>query len=217
MSRSRPAAGGGRWVEVAPARLPRWLDGFLQRHGDYASEVGDGHVLVRAADGAVAQLYPPPGAAAAAGLAEFVAEAQTPRRVGLLLARKSAAAIGVAYGEQLESSKVDSWYVQSRTAAGGQSQQRFARRRDNQATAAAGKAADIAVRLLLPATGDLAAVVTGGDRRAVEAILADQRLATLRPLVATRLLDVPTPKRVVLQQAVAQARAVRIRIHPSGS
>ena len=43
------------------------------------------------------------------------------------------------------SSKLDTSYVQGRTAAGGWSQQRFARRRVNQAKAAAEEAADIAV------------------------------------------------------------------------
>ena len=41
---------------------------------------------------------------------------------------------GVAEGDRLVASKVDSYYVQGRTAAGGWSQQRFARRRENQAT-----------------------------------------------------------------------------------
>ena len=36
MARTRPAAGGGRWVEVDPERLPGWLDGFRRRHGDVA-------------------------------------------------------------------------------------------------------------------------------------------------------------------------------------
>ncbi|MFG1924071.1 acVLRF1 family peptidyl-tRNA hydrolase [Cryptosporangium sp. NPDC048952] len=30
---SRPAAGGGRWVDVPPERLERWLAGFTERHG----------------------------------------------------------------------------------------------------------------------------------------------------------------------------------------
>jgi hypothetical protein len=109
-------------------------------------------------------------------------------------------------------SKVDSHYVQSRTAAGGWSQQRFARRRDNQAKAAAGDAAHLAVRLLLPAAGTLDALVTGGDRRTVETILADRRLAPLVPLVSDRFLDVPEPRHAVLEAAVAAAREVRIHI-----
>ena len=201
-------------MEVDPDRLPRWLDGFQQRHGALHAEPADGILLVTAADGAVARLHPPPGAAGATELAGFVADARAPRRLGLLLARKSAAAVGLSDGAQLTVSKVDSWYVQGRTAAGGQSQQRFARRRVNQASAAAGKAADIVARLLLPASGELTAVVTGGDRATVESILADPRLAPLRPLRSERHLPVPTPNLAVLRGAVGAARAVGIHLPP---
>ena len=102
-------------------------------------------------------------------------------------------AVGVAEGADLVVSKVDTRYVQGRTAAGGWSQHRFARRRDNQAKAALGDAADLAVRLLLPEAATLAALVCGGDRRAVDTVLADRRLAPLVPLRAERLLDVPEP------------------------
>lgn len=225
MASSRPAAGGGRWVSVSPERLPRWLDGFRQRHGEFSvapasgppvsdQETEHGRLWVSAADGAVAELYPPPGATGGVDLAAFVADVQTPRRLGLLLARKSAAAIGVADGDRLTVSKVDSWYVQSRTAAGGQSQQRFARRRGNQAAAAAGKATDIAVRLLVPAAGEITALVTGGDRRTVEEILSDPRLRLVGRLRARRHLPVPTPNLAVLRAAVAEARAVAVHLPP---
>jgi hypothetical protein len=199
-------------VEVDPDRLPRWLDGFRQRHGALTAQAADGVLVVTGADGAVARLHPPPGAAGGDDLAGFVAGARAPRRLGLLLARKAAAAVGIADGAVLTTSKVDSWYVQGRTAAGGQSQQRFARRRVNQASAAAGKAADIVARLLLPAAGELAAVVTGGDRATVESILADPRLAPLRPLRSERHLPVPTPNLAVLRGAVAAARAVGVHL-----
>ena len=45
-------------------------------------------------------------------------------------------------------SKVGQRHVQGRTKAGGQSQQRFARRRDNQARAAYEAAAEHAARIL---------------------------------------------------------------------
>ena len=137
-----------------------------------------------------------------------MAEANRPRRIGLLLARKGAVAVGVADGTELVASKVDRAYVQGRTAAGGWSQQRFARRRDNQAKAALGEAAELAVRILLPEAGRLAALVAGGDRRAVDGVLADRRLAPLAALRADRLLDVPEPRHAVLVEAVAAARAV---------
>ncbi|MCO1599617.1 hypothetical protein M8C17_31115 [Micromonospora sp. RHAY321] len=215
---SRPAAGGGRWVEVDPARLARWVDGFAERHGPPTVTTQGYGLLLTAPDGATAELHVPPGAAgisgavADGGLADFLAAAGAPRRIGLLLARKSAVAMGVAAGEDLVVSKVDSRYVQGRTAAGGWSQHRFARRRDNQAKAALGEAVELAVRLLLPEAGTLDAVVAGGDRRTVDGILADRRLAPLAALRAERLLDVPEPRHAVLVAAVAAARAVRVLV-----
>ncbi len=209
---TRPAAGGGRWVDVAPQRLERWLDGFRARHGDFATTAVRGAVVVRAFDDAVAELHAPPGAVDTLDIDAFIAAANRPRRIGLLLARRAAVAVGVAFGDALEVHKVDTSYVQSRTAAGGWSQQRFARRRENQAKAAAGDAADIAVRVLLPRLPELSCVVTGGDRRAVDAILADRRLERLVARRSDRFLDVPEPRLAVLQTAAASARAVRIRV-----
>ena len=208
----RPAAGGGRWVDVAPERLARWIDGFGARHGSVAHTVTDGVLRLRAVDLAEAEILPPPGARLADDLEGFVAIAVAPRRIGLVLARKSAYAVGIAAGADLVASKVGSSYVQSRTAAGGWSQQRFARRRANQAKAAAGDASDTVARLLLPEAGSLAAVVAGGDRRTVDSILADRRLEPVTSLVDQRFLDVPEPRLAVLREAVAAARAVRIRV-----
>jgi hypothetical protein len=209
---SRPAAGGGRWVEVDPARLGRWVDGFAARHGTPVATGGPDGLLLTAPDGATAELHTPPGAAPAVDVPGFLAAVVEPRRIGLLLARRGAVAVGVAEGERLLVSKVDTRYVQGRTAAGGWSQQRFARRRDNQAKAALVDAADLAARLLLPAVGSLSALVGGGDRQAVDTVLAQRRLAPLAALRAQRLLDVPEPRHAVLLDAVAAARAVRILV-----
>jgi len=199
----RPAAGGGRWLEVAPERLPRWLENFATRHGPYTEQ----GLVILAADGATAEFE-----GSAPDLARLLATAVEPRRIGLLLARKGAVAVGVAQGSELVVSKVDRNYVQGRTAAGGWSQQRFARRRDNQAKAAAADGADIVVRLLLPRVRELSAVVAGGDRTAVDAILAAPVLRPVAALLADRFLDVPEPRHAVLVAAIAQARAVRILI-----
>ncbi|NNJ62950.1 MAG: hypothetical protein HKP61_18860, partial [Dactylosporangium sp.] len=41
------AASGGRWVEVAPARLPGWVARFGQRHGGpAAASIADGVVVL---------------------------------------------------------------------------------------------------------------------------------------------------------------------------
>ena len=58
----------------------------------------------------------------------------------------------------------------------------------------------------------MAALVCGGDRTAVDAILAAPALAPLAALRADRLLDVPEPRHAVLVAAVAQARAIRILV-----
>jgi hypothetical protein len=208
----RPAAGGGRWVEVDPERLERWLAGFAQRHGSIAVNPGETALLVAGFDGAVAELYPPPGAPPGLDIAEFVVAALRERMVGLLLVRRGGAAVAVADGPRLLTSKVDTHYVQSRTAAGGWSQQRFARRRENQARAATEDVADLAARLLLPAAPRLAAVVGGGDRRLVDAVLADRRMAPLAAKLSDRFLDVPDPRQATLPEAVRRARAVRIRL-----
>jgi hypothetical protein len=116
---TRPAAGGGRWVDVPPARLTRWLENFRTRHGDYTSTLAGGILTVRAVDGALAECHGAPGVRTSADLEEFVAAAAEPRRIGLILARKAAVAFGVAAGDTLAVHKVDTSYVQSRTAAGG--------------------------------------------------------------------------------------------------
>src|SRR5260370_53726 len=77
---------------------------------------------------------------------------------------------------RLIKSKGGTRVVHGRSAAGGPSQHRFARRRDNQATAAITAAADTAVKVLVPYAERLDAVVLGGDRKAVSAARADPRL-----------------------------------------
>ncbi|MEH1130607.1 acVLRF1 family peptidyl-tRNA hydrolase [Micromonospora sp. CPCC 206061] len=215
----RPAAGGGRWVEVDPARLAKWIDGFASRHGPPRSIIIGYAVRMTAPDGTTADLHPPPGAPAPAAvhapdvdLAGFLTAVTAPRRIGLLLARAGAVAVGVADGDRLVASKVETRYVQGRTAAGGWSQQRFARRRANQAKASANEAVDLAVRVLLPAASSLAALVCGGDRRTIDTILSDPRLAPLGRLRADRHLPVAEPRHAVLLEAVTQSRAIHILV-----
>ncbi len=216
---SRPAAGGGRWVSVDPERLERWLEGFAERHGALTWTAGAASVEVSAADGALAgcevpfpPLPPDPGARYGGLLDHALAE----RRVGVLLVRLGGFAAGVVEGTRLVDSRVGSRPVHGRAAAGGWSQHRFARRREGQARTALEAAAEAAVAVLLPALGGLDAVVVGGDRRAVDAVLADPRLAGLRPLLSPRLLDVPDPRRRVLDDSPGRLRAVSIRVVEPG-
>jgi hypothetical protein len=208
--KARPATGGGRWVEISPHRLAGWLDGFYQRH-DGAVEEG---LLLRAANGDTALLTPTPGMPPVADIDEFLRELRLERLLGVLLARRGAVAAGVFQGAELLTSKVERFYQQGRTAAGGWSQQRFARRRANQTAAGIKEAADIAARVLLPSVEELDALVCGGDRGVVEEILADPRLEPLLPKRYDRLLEVPEPRRAVLVDALTAARKVRIHLVP---
>ena len=143
------------------------------------------------------------------GLLEHVGR---PRTIGVLLVRKGGYAAGVFHDAELLASKVGSRLVQGRSAAGGWSQQRFARRRDNQTREAYAAAAETAARVLLPALPRLDALVTGGDRPALAAVLDDVRLAALRALVVEPVLDVPDPRLAVLQETPKRFRAARIRV-----
>jgi Actinobacteria/chloroflexi VLRF1 release factor len=199
-----------RWVSVAPERIGGWTERFGAGHGGLASSTVDSDaVVLKAVDGTVAECrvpFPPLVGA------DLVAHALRDRRVGVLLVRLGGHAAGIFVGTALVASKVGSRPVHGRSAAGGQSQQRFARRREGQARVALAAAADMAAAVLVPEVSTLDAVVLGGDRRAVDGTLADPRLTPLRPLVTGPLLDVPDPRFRVLEQAPALFRAVRIRL-----
>jgi peptide subunit release factor 1 (eRF1) len=137
------------------------------------------------------------------------------RTVFVLLVRLGGHAAGVFVGERLMESKVGTRLVHGRHRKGGSSSGRFARRREGQARAAMEAAADVAARVLAPWAGRLDAVVLGGDRRALDGVLADSRLQPLRALVTGRVLDVPDPRLEVLRGTPERFIATVVR--PSGT
>lgn len=170
-----------RVVEVAPGRLDGWLSRFEGRN---------------------------------AGLAEpqrvLAVETFEHEPLGLILVRRGGYAVGLAKGGALVAHKVGTAYVQSRTKKGGWSQQRYARRRGNQADELVGRAREHALRLVAPSA--VAALVLGGDRRLVAELLDDPRLAGLRGLPTRELYDLPDPRLDVLRTAVERGRAVRVTV-----
>ena len=213
-----------RWIEVSPERLATWLASFAQRHGHVVTKTEPAVVTYRAEDGAVAECHVPfpplpPGAGQAAetiadSAERISAHARSPRTVGVLLVRLGGYAAGVFTGPdaRLAASKVGSRLVHGRSAAGGTSQQRFARRREKQASEALGAAANTAAAVLGPYAGELDAVVLGGDRRAVAGLRDDPRLQPYLKLAVDRFLTVPDPRLAVLRGAPRQFRAIRIRL-----
>jgi hypothetical protein len=215
VTRARPAAGGGRRLGVTPERLGRWLDGVAERHGAFTdvTTAADGAVHIACADTTTLTLRAPfdwePGPALLSG---FTAAARLPRRAAVLLVRRGRWAVGVFDGTDLVVSKVDARLVQGRTAAGGTSQQRYARRRGNQTDAVVAHAVETAVRVLLPHAGSVEALFTGGDRGLVDDVLADPRLKALAGLRRGAALDVGEPSKAVLLETPNQFRAVDVHI-----
>jgi Actinobacteria/chloroflexi VLRF1 release factor len=216
-----PAAGGGRWVDVPPERLVSWMMTFADRHGAGSVSRDEAGVTVTftAADGAAAECHPPfppllwegdndPEAAAEAIVAHAVAN----RAVGVLLVRLGGYAVGVFDGSppRLVSSKTGSRPVHGRSAAGGWSQHRFARRRENQAATALRAAADAAAAMFGPYRLD--ALVLGGDKRSISGLRGDTRLAPYLGLATDRFLTVPDPRLAVLKEIPRAFLAIRIRL-----
>lgn len=135
--------------------------------------------------------------------------------LAVVLIRRGGYAVALVEGRSLLAHKVGSRHVQSRTAAGGWSQQRFARRRANQADALVGAVREHLLRVLhghVPG-----ALLTGGERGLVGQVLADPRLRGLREVPRRDVWDLPDPTRAVLHTALVRARAVRVLVeepHP---
>jgi len=197
-------------VAVPRERLVRWVTNFEDRHGGAALTVEDGGLTGVAGDGSTFRARLPFSTpyAGEPDPAEFAEAVAAPDAWGVLLVRKGGFAVARLTGSSITASKVGQRHVQGRTKAGGQSQQRFARRRDNQARQAYEAAADHAARILEGLAGPL---VTGGDRTAVDEVVADPRLRRLA--VVGPWLAVPDPRRGVLEQAVLDACAVQVEVH----
>jgi VLRF1 release factor-like protein len=227
-------------VEVPPERLVSWIVTFTERHGGplAVSYADPAAVTFTAADGAEAECrvpFPPlgadplpsppprgdPGEPGATGsdaraAAEAIAvHAAADRTVGVLLVRLGGYAVGVFSGAppSLGASKTGRRLVHGRSAAGGWSQHRFARRRENQASAALGAAAEAAAGIFGPyGANGLDAVVLGGDRRSMAGLRDDARLAPYLSRATDRFLTVPDPSPAVLKGIPAAYQAIRIRL-----
>jgi hypothetical protein len=208
-----------RTVLVPPARVVRWFENFGSRHGAPTFAVTAGALVATGADGSRAEAtlplsreYDGPPEAPA-----FARTAAAEPDWGLLLVRKGGFAVAALHGPTVLASKVGQRHVQGRTKAGGQSQQRFARRRENQARQAYEAAAGHAHRVLVLERPGSSALVCGGDRAAVDAVLSDPRLARLAAYRVEPWLAVPDPNRRVLDAAVLDALSVALRVtDPAG-
>ena len=212
-----PAAGRG--AAAAPDRLPGWVERFGVRHGALTEEVvsDDGHqsLAIAAADGARADLAVPFGPLSATGLPieRLIDQVGAERTVGVLLVRRGGWAAAVVADGTVVAADTGGGYVQGTTKAGGWSQQRYARRRGNQTQQVWDRAAVGAVEVFAAHRSAIGALVTGGDRTGVAAVLTDERLVDLAALVEPRFFAIGDPTRTVLDDVVRRLRCVVITLN----
>lgn len=203
-----------RQVTIPRDRLQSWMTGFSDRHGSASAQTSENELILAAPDGAEARIEVPfPPVDLIDDPQSLAQHVMINRRVGAVLARKGGFAVGIFDGDQLVESKVGSSYVQGKTKAGGWSQQRYARRRDNQSKKAYAEASTVTAQLLLPEFESLVGVATGGDKGAISAVFDDPRLEPLRPLLSERVLPTPDPRLRILQSFGDQFLAVRIGLN----
>jgi hypothetical protein len=133
-------------------------------------------------------------------LAPLLEEIARDHLVAAVLVRLGGYAVGVFNGERLVASKVGSRFVKNRHKKGGSSANRFRRRREEQARALIDDAADVAERVLTPWRDRATFAALGGDRSAIDAVLADRPgLAWLRERSLGRFFTVVEPRQRVLE------------------
>lgn len=214
-----------RSLQVDGERIERWAAGFGERHGVATAERGVDRITLTAADGCSAVLhfpFPQPDlesvvdASSAAAAHAVTANALADRTVLVLLVRRGGYGCAVIENGVLTASKVGTRHVQGKTAAGGWSQQRFARRREGQTDVLVHAAAEVATRILLPVQA-ADALVTGGDRPLLDRVLSDPRLGPVSRLPQGPHLGIGDPRSRTLRTLPQQIRAVRIDLHEIGT
>lgn len=217
-ARSTPGAGrpgSVRTAFVSGERLAGWVDRFGAAHGGFRISDDDDGVRLVAADGTIALLqapWPPDGrpGRGADPLERLASVASQPRTAGLLLVRRGGYAVAVAREGTLLASKTGSGYVQSRTAAGGQSQQRFARRRANQADDLVEKVAAHAAVVFGGHPVEYLAL--GGDRTLAGLVMDQPVLKLYAAVPRLDFLDVPDPNGAVMRKTAKDVCAVRVQV-----
>jgi Actinobacteria/chloroflexi VLRF1 release factor len=138
--------------------------------------------------------------------------------VAALLVRLGGYAVGVFDGERLVASKVGSRFVKGRHKKGGSSANRFRRGRDEQARALIEEAADVAARVLEPWRDRVEFAALGGDRSAVERVIAaSSQLGWLAERAIPRFFTVREPRRRELERLPYDLYAAELTSEPRQS
>lgn len=167
-----------RPVSVPLRRLDEWTAGFRRRHGGLlvtsmaSSEDDAPRWLLAGVDGERALVSVPAWLTGAVDVDRLAGRPASPRPdayagplFGVLMVRRAGYAAAVFAGGTKLAAKVGKRHIHGRTAAGGWSQQRYARRRGHQADEIVGAAAHAFANIAGPDAEALAVLVTGGDRQ----------------------------------------------------
>ncbi|WP_231645028.1 acVLRF1 family peptidyl-tRNA hydrolase [Sciscionella sediminilitoris] len=208
-------------IRVARPRVRGWFERFTAGHGGAEYTVTTARsVRVTAVDGSYAQVPVPYGPLGEAERTEpglvldpLLAHLGRPRRIGLVLVRSRAHSLGIAEDGIVRRSSTDRHYVQGRTAAGGWSQQRFARRRAGQAKASLRAVAEDIRRVLVPELDRLDAVILAGDRSCLDLLAGWESLRGVFALAEPWRPQIGEPRRELLEEVARAATGVEILIH----
>lgn len=218
---------GTRTAAVPPDRLVGWLERFEASHGMTVARRTSDTLSLLADEGAAATIdlsgtypaealiaaAPEDGAEAVRAFDVIDALSRTAAlegRTGVVLLRRGGYAVGVVEDGHLLTSKTGTRYVQSRTAAGGWSQQRFARRRANQADALVDTVAEHVHRLISGA--QVRRLAYGGDKALCAESMRHRLVVPLSSLPKLAFLDVPDPRLHVLQRAARNLNSFIITV-----
>ena len=133
--------------------------------------------------------------------------------VGAALVRLGRYAIAVYQGRQLLVSKTDTRYVKSKHSAGGTSQQRFRRVRENQIHRLYAKASQVLTQQWQPYASRLDYVALGGEAATINGFVKECPLLTrLAPITLPGRLDIREPNRAALD--TVGEMLYRCRVYP---
>jgi peptide subunit release factor 1 (eRF1) len=131
--------------------------------------------------------------------------------LGVVLLRLGGYSVGVFEGDRLLTSKTGTRFVKGRHRAGGQSQRRFARRREEQARELFDKACSVVATNFAAYEKRLDYVFLGGDKLTLHSFLKRcEYLQRLGGKTMTRVLHVGKPRYEALCNAPSQIWKTRV-------
>jgi hypothetical protein len=135
------------------------------------------------------------------------------RTLGVVLIRLGGYSVGLYRDGAFARTKTGGRFVKNRHRKGGQSQRRFERIREGQIREHFDDVGEVVADLLVPDAAGIDHVVLGGDRHTVQSWLKRSPLPpALAPKLLPRVLDVPEPRRDVLERTPAQIWSSRVLI-----